>query len=619
MKKYICGLSLLLSLSSFGADNLLRFRNDNPDLVFQMRADEKNRQYIFNQLRESFKLSYDIDLLNEEVELPLIQLNEGLVLEDYLDKRLARILKQSLRFSLNQVSTNLDIYKLNYKLGQPAFKLKSSIEADKYIDILLDFSFRSIDIDVENILITNSSPGVSLSPQYENNGKIRVQGKEHMTLVDDIYLKLVSPSDKPMLNIESDLNEPAVASGEMKIRIHKSGANSLSLEYMGHDLKFFDGKDAEVLANKIKVYLGEGSKAGGIDGIEFGRRELKFKTDVKDLINKKRVFIMNMIKDPVAEAIKTSEITQIIADEINSVHLNGSLNLSFKNNDNFKGLQIKTDINAIGFINSQGDDKQQLHISTNNSVTWMNNLFQAPEVLPFPFSNSSNHQTSLNMITQEIENGSSDAIISLGQDYINQMILNITKGIIPIPNDPTTKKDDMIKSGKKGVFYILEHKQAAQGKIVLDILIKPNFFQSIGLAIATLRSKLYFPLIITPEISLKMKKNIPTLIFKVKDIDMTEDTLRKGLYGVGTNLNKGINRKLVIKKIKQQLSPFIGSTIYELPINHFEGLNLGRVLALNSDGLGRLNLKLKLEEVDEDTRKIATNLPNLIYNLAQTK
>jgi hypothetical protein len=619
MKNYFFSFALLIGLSANAEDNLLKFRKDNPDMVLQMKVNESNRQYLFNQIKESVRLFYDIDLLNEEIDLPLIELNDGLVLEDFLDRRLAAILKKSLRFSLNQVSTNLDVYKLNYKLGQPIFKLKTSVSQDQFIDVILDFKIHSLDIDVENILITNSSPGVSLSPQYENNGRIRLKGKEHMTLVDDVYLKLVSPKDKPILSIQSDANQPAVASGSIKLRIYKNNDSSLHLEYKGHDFNFFEANDAEILANNIRVFLAEGSKIGGIDGIEFGRRELKIKTDIKDLVNKKRVFIMNMIKSPIAEAIKTSDIAKMIEDEINNVRIKGSINYSFKNNQKLNGMQISSQINSVGFIDADVDSSQQLHLSTNNSVTWLNNLFQTPEVLPFPFSNSSLHQMSLDKITNDIRNGNTDLIISLGQDYINHLILNVTKGIIPIPNDPNTKKDDLIKSGKKGVFYILDGNSNSQGKIVMDILVKPNFFQSFGMAVATFRTKLYFPLIIIPEISLEMKNNTPSLVFKVKDIDMSEDTLRQGLHGVGTNLNKGISRKLVIHKIKQQLTPFIGSVIHTLSLTQLEGLNIGKIVKLSSDGMGRLNLNINLSEVDEDTREIARELPKLIHEFVAKK
>ncbi len=619
MKKYIFTVALFLSLTAFGSDNLLKFRGDNPDLVLQMKVDEKNRQYLFNQIRESIKLFYNIDLLDERVNLPLIELSEGLILEDYLDRRLAAILKKSLRFSLNQVSTKLDVYNLNYKLGQPVFKLRSSLVEDNQIDVVIDFKFPSLDINVENILISNSSPGVQLSAQYENNGKIRVIGKEHMTLIDDIYLKLVGQKDKPILNIESDENGPSVASGSIKIRIYKNEDNSLQLEYLGHDLSFFESQDAEVLAHKIKLFLGDGSKIAGLDAIEFGRKELKFNTDVKDLIYKNRVFIMNMIKGPIAEELKSSTISAIIAEEVNKVKIDGSINFAIKNNQKLNGMAIKTEINSVGFINADQEESQQLHLSTNNSVSWLNNLFLEPEVLPFPFSKTELHQKSLDQITTDINLGKSDIILSLAQDYINHMILNITKGIIPLPNDPSTKKDDLIKSGKKGVFYILDDNSGSQGKIVMDILIKPNFFKSLGMAIATFRSRLYFPLIIIPEVSIEMKGNTPQMVFKVKDIDMTEETLRKGLHGVGTNLNKGINRKLVIKKIKQQLNPFIGSIIHTLALTQLEGLNIGKITSLASDGMGRLNLNINLNEVDDDARKIANEIPKLIHKVVSRK
>ena len=619
MKNYIVTSALFLSLAAFGSDNLLKFRGDNPDLVLQMKVDENNRQYLFNQIRESIKLFYNIDLLNERVNLPLIELSEGLVLEDYLDRRLAAILKKTLRFSLNQVSTKLDVYNLNYKLGQPVFKLKSSLVEDNQIDVVVDFKFPSLDINVENILISNSSPGVQLSAQNENNGKIRVAGKEHMTLIDDIYLKLVGQKDKPILNIESDENGPSVASGSIKIRIYKNEDNSLQLEYLGHDFSFFESQDAEVLAHKIKFFLGEDSKIAGLDGIEFGRKELKFNTDVKDLINKKRVFIMNMIKGPIAEELKSSSISTIIAEEVNKVRINGSINFAIKSNQKLNGMAIKTEINSVGFINADQEESQQLHLSTNNSVSWLNNLFLEPEVLPFPFSKPELHQKSLDQITTDINLGKSDIILSLAQDYINHMILNITKGIIPIPNDPSTKKDDLIKSGKKGVFYILDDNSGSQGKIVMDILIKPNFFQSLGMAIATFRSRIYFPLIIIPEVTIEMKGNTPHLVFKVKDIDMTEETLRQGIHGVGTNLNKGINRKLVIKKIKKQLNPFIGSIIHTLALTQLEGLNIGKITSLASDGMGRLNLNIHLNEGDEDARKIANEIPKLIHKVVSRK
>ena len=116
-----------------------------------------------------------------------------------------------------------------------------------------------------------------------------------------------------------------------------------------------------------------------------------------------------------------------------------------------------------------------------------------------------------------------------------------------------------------------------------------------------------------------MKNNIPNLIIKIKDIDMTEETLRNGLYGVTSNLNNGINRKLVIKKIKQQLFPLIGSTLRCIPITHLEGLDLNSVSSLSSDKLGRLNLKINLRMGTEEGRNLAELLPKTLKKLLNKK
>ena len=116
-----------------------------------------------------------------------------------------------------------------------------------------------------------------------------------------------------------------------------------------------------------------------------------------------------------------------------------------------------------------------------------------------------------------------------------------------------------------------------------------------------------------------MKNNIPNLIIKIKDIDMTEETLRNGLYGVTSNLNNGINRKLVIKKIKQQLFPLIGSTLRSIPITHLEGLDLNSVSSLSSDKMGRLNLKINLRKGTEEGRNLAELLPKTLKKLLNKK
>jgi hypothetical protein len=55
-----------------------------------------------------------------------------------------------------------------------------------------------------------------------------------------------------------------------------------------------------------------------------------------------------------------------------------------------------------GILNNDDSEQQQLHLSTNNAISWLNNAFQEPEALPFPLTDTSNHQKSLDLITSDI-------------------------------------------------------------------------------------------------------------------------------------------------------------------------------------------------------------------------
>jgi hypothetical protein len=75
----------------------------------------------------------------------------------------------------------------------------------------------------------------------------------------------------------------------------------------------------------------------------------------------------------------------------------------------------------------------------------------------------------------------------------------------------------------------------------------------------------------------------------------------------------------VLKKIRATLSKMQNSTLAELPISHLEGINLANVTAVESDGIGRLNIKLDLETETDDGRKLAEVLPNTLKKLLAKK
>ena len=117
MKKIIIPLLFTFSLSSLANDALIKFRHDNPDMVFQMRFNEDNRNFVIDQTRQAIKVTQGIDIFDNTIEYPEFpSVTTEIKLEDYLDKNMARLVRDSINFKLKQITTTVDIYKLCRKV-----------------------------------------------------------------------------------------------------------------------------------------------------------------------------------------------------------------------------------------------------------------------------------------------------------------------------------------------------------------------------------------------------------------------------------------------------------------------------------------------------------------------
>ncbi len=590
-----------LAAAGLADDHLLRFRQDNPDLVVQLGASPSQAGYLFSRVRDQLIASRGLDPLARPVDLPLMEIKSGMTLDTYLDARLARMIRDTLRIRLSEIRTTIDAYRLGYRLGQPVLGLKSAQQAGDALDLTLSFRFHKVEIDVDNILVSNQSPGVKITRQADDEGRIHVSGADKMTFVDDIYLRLRPEDGQPILAIETAETEPSVVSGEIGIRVHRSADGVIRLSHRSNAFDFFEGASSAPYADKIRVSIGSSSKVGGLDAIEIGRSELRMQFDVAAFAAKKRAFLSDVVGSHLAEAIRGLDLTDKLVDEFSRLSLQSTdlrpvgQAIAKKTGDSrFASLGLRSELNTVGVLGAENPDRQQIHLSSNHSLLWLDNAFTPADTLPFPLTSPLNHGLSLSTITEEIRSGRADLVVSLGQDYLNHSVHVATRGHLELPNDPTTRSDDIISNGRKGVFLMLDGPEQ-QGRLVVDIMVKPRFFQAVGLAVATFRTKLYFPLVIVPELKVEEVAGVPNLVVRVADIDLSEETLRRGIDGVASNLNRGISRKLVLKKVRKILSPMIGRTIQTLPLQGLEGVSPESVIRLESDHLGRLNLMLRYD------------------------
>jgi hypothetical protein len=581
--------------SAWADDSIARFSGNAPDVLIQAAIGPEQLGRALNETRAFLQDQGRGDPLSGPIRLqPIAMVERGISLEDYMDRKLVRVIQEAIGFSLKQISTSLEVYRMTYRAGVPQLRLKaSSVEGDE-LSLTLGFEVRSLDIDVEHLTLSHHSPGVRVQPADEE-GQVRIEGQEHMTLIDDIYVRLMSPEDLPLISIVSPAGKVPVVSGEITVRVRQEAGGSMRLAFGGHRVDFFGGGSVQSLSEGLAIHLGSRSRIGGLDAIEFGKSEFRFKNDISGLVQQKKLMLVDLLAGQAKTGLMGPRVEQALRLALDSVEVGGSRYLRFARAGPFQELAFTPRLNQLGVLDS-GSDRPQLRVGTDHSLIWMNNAFLVPDALPFPLADGEKLEQGLSAIDLQIREGRADAVVGLNQDFINEALFVATRGWIDLPQTGDARADDWIRPGRSGVFLMLDRGEEKFGRLVVDLEVKPSFFPSIGLMLATLKRKLRFPVVIRPEISVVDGEGGPELSLKIQDFDLSEETLRNGVDGVPSNLNRGINRKWLINKIRKVLAPSIGKEIKRIPLGMLQGMKIAPMTELKSDGMGRLNLWLKFED-----------------------
>ena len=596
MRFWLIPLLMLAPLGIRAEDRVVRLRGGSPDVLVRAAVGTDQLDQAFDLSREILRQWKGKDPLQGPLHLrPLAPIESGISLEDYMDRKLVQVIRDSIGFSLKQISTSLEIYKMSYRAGAPRLFLKSSAQHGQELSLTLGFEIRSLDVDVEHLQVSHHSPGVNVHPT-DDEGRVRVEGQEHMTLIDDIYVRLESPDELPLISIQSGAGSAPVVRGEVTVNVSEGAGGSLKLAFGGHQIEFFGGGQSASMGEGLVVNLGTKSRIGGLDAIEFGKAEFRFKNDISGLVQAKKTMLIDLLAAQVAEALNGPRIETALRTAIDSVEIGGSHYLRFARPGPFLELALESRLHSIGVVEADSS-RPQLHVGSDQNLVWLNNAFLVPDALPFPVTDADHFAAGETEITRLIRDGEADAVVGLGQDFINEAIFTATRGQITLPQNPDSKVDDWVHIGRSGVFLMLDRSEEKQGRVVIDLEVKPGFFPSMALALTTLKRKLRFPVVIHPEWSIIETAEGPELSLKIRDFDLSDETLRNGIDGVPSNLNKGINRKWLINKIRKVLAPSVGQEIKRIPLHMLQGIDLGKML-LESDGMGRLVLKMKFEGGD---------------------
>lgn len=639
-RKLMIGATLLASVGTMAQDQIKKFENERPDIIYQMNLNKNFNSFLMFRSVDVYEEISGVDVFDQTLQLPKYEpfvhkngLGDYMVGE--MGKQLEEIIFDTMGLDFKGAKTTFDVYDLHYKISRPRLELDFEQDENGNIEVVARIQVRKFSVTADKIYVNNNSPGISVIRHYETEeNRTRMffdrstmtdqmiadnptpdQVMDYTSLIDDLYLKIQAPEGRPLVVVDGakagSQKSANIISGELRISMIPREDGALKLKLKNFDVSLFGAKDGEDLSKYIDFELGQDTKIGSLQGIEYGQASLDLGSrSLQRIVNKKKELITKLISQPIIDQIYNDEIKQNLikkVDELVFSPLNINPNFSQKVED----ISITNRINEIGTINkdrSNPDNVNQLRLS-------MNVDFERAEYKNFVFHPSykpvtdSQYEKSQKFIHNKIQNLEESLIISIDQDFLNGAIATYIEGR---KKELLTDVPEYVSIGEKGVFLQFDDKN--QGKLVIDMLARDKFFMRVASALVTGRSKYYFPLVMTPEISIEMKADVPTLVVKAKDIDITEDTLRNGIYGVPSNLDKGWSKKFVLKTVKNEMKPTIGSTLFEYPLVDFKGVDLSKLAKVQSDGHGRLNIMVNLLAYADQRKKLA-KLPKVIMNM----
>lgn len=206
------------------------------------------------------------------------------------------------------------------------------------------------------------------------------------------------------------------------------------------------------------------------------------------------------------------------------------------------------------------------------------------------------HKMSVKKIRASMEDEQANLVASVSEDYLNKLLattydLGLWDKLL---------QEAGVELGDNKVVLRLD-KKGETGTFMMDVIYKPTTLERIFLGASTIR----FPLVMDVSLRIEKKDENPVITIRLVDFDLSDETLLRGKleHNMISTIEKVPRLKSkVMNTIRNKVVNYRGKDILELPYEELRGLGLEHVTFL-SDGNGRLNAYLKLEDLLKDDQK----------------
>jgi hypothetical protein len=538
-------LSLTVSAQSF----------QSPDVLVDTKLNSDWSGLLVSKIRKILRNYGQADPFRAKIEKPITVVESQVA--QYLNPEAKELLAElggMLEMDFLHGEAKVVVHGLRYDVKGFKTDLKLTDEINNGVTISADFAASNVRVNADKIVISLMIPGKKSLPAIEI----------------EIIKPIVVASEESLVNFFT------------KIKL-KSEADSYKLKMEEADFAHM----AQGLLNNDSVSLNFSSVVVPQVSIKIGNKVLKFdQKKIENLIFSKKEAIKGLVLAQFSSLLEKGFGTQALKamDDmgfkkefwINTVAIQSYLKLnSFKSFANGEHVLAHLD----------GDFCTQQSYQTHNQNCVNNKTTKAPKSR----LTEREHQASLDIMHDMVEEGDANIVVSISEDYINQaLVATLDAGLW---NKMLEKAGVMLGLNKP--FLRLDKKDSTTGTLYMDMVYTPKKIQQMALGTKVVR----FPLALQVGLEILQDKRVPIFKLFIKDVDLSDDMLLNGRpeLGVVSNIKSLRFKKKVLEQLRLETKGLPNTEIVRLNYPALRGLDLDKVDFL-SDGQGRMNALILLKE-----------------------
>ncbi len=524
------------SLAAVPERKMVVIDSGRPDFTVQSIFSEKAQSLLLTELRGVLASEAGVDPLERHFEKPIslkfpIRNKMGAAIKEMVEEII------NMRFESSEVM--IEIEGLRVKSPHATLRFGAAQPRANGLDFTAMIRLKETVASVDRIVI-----------RFKSNQNTR-------TFLDRFYVELKD------MSLRAETLDSLAA--DISVRTDPQPDGSIKIGLDSGVLRTFDDVDPEKLAKELILIPGSIKLPEGF-GLQIGRAVMPGDSrGLEEIVERRKVQIARMLMNPLAKELRAAP-AKIFKKGTPSFTVPASVEMELP-------CLGKTGIRIMRY-GVLGANQMQVALGLSHPT------------YPRSSHGFEHFDSATNAVYEKIDQDKASIVLGVGY---RALAWGLKYGLDHCLADKIPKA---LQVGPQGVEVRLDEPGNGLGVFALHAQSKLKWLLRVVLG----KKIIEFPVKISPSLDYipRTASSDPKLKLDLSDADLSKEVLLSGYKSIPSNVEQLRLKKLVLKKVREQLQTGLGKAQLEIPLPFAKGEDLD-FADIESDGFGNLNLNLSLD------------------------